>query len=217
VSIGVGLALLFAAPAGSHPGHGPTVVDVGEFKFAPDKVNVVQNDYVFWAWSQADTNHSVTADPGQAMTFDSDKGKSPSQVDHKKGDGFSVQFTKPGTYTYFCKVHSFMKGTVVVAESPDGPAPAPIKPKLSKVSARPSGRRLIVRFTVNEAVSMRALVRRPSGKLVKEFDFPGPPGANKRTLKLRSVKDGDYVLALIAVDSSTGSSSRTVKREISLS
>jgi plastocyanin len=212
------LASLLAASAGAHPGHAPPVVDVGDFKFAPDKVSVTQNDHVFWAWSKADTNHSVTADPGQAMSFDSDAGKPASQVSHKSGDGFSVQFTQPGTFTYVCKVHSFMTGTVVVAPLQDeGPPPA-TKPRLTKVSAtRLPGKRLKVRFTLNEAVTMRALVRRPSGRLVKELNFPGPPGANARTLKLGTLKAGDYVLALIAVDSSTGRSTKPVKREFSLS
>lgn len=212
------LALLAPVPAGSHPGHGPPVVDVANFKYAPQTVNVVEGDYVFWAWSAADTNHSVTADGGQSMAFDSDPGKSSSQVQHKTGDGFSALFKKAGTYTYHCKVHSFMTGKVVVAALPDSSKPTPAtKPSLTKVSVAAHGKRLTVRYHVNEAVSMRAIVRRPSGKSVKEFDFPGPPGSNKRVLKLTKLHSGHYVLALVAIDSSSGLSSRTVKRSFTLS
>ena len=59
---------------------------------------------------------------------------------------------------------------------------------------------------------MRALVKKPNGKTVTEIDFPGPPGANRRTLRLTKLKAGRYTLALIAIDSSSGLASKTVKR-----
>ena len=210
----VGLLLMLPATAGSHPGHGPPLVHIEEFKFTPATVNVVEGDYVFWDWPGVDRNHSVTADPGQSMTFDSDEGKSAGQVNHAADDGFSVQFKKAGTYTYVCKVHSSMKGKVVVSELPDTP-PA-TKPKLSKVSVAVKGHRLVVRFTVNEAVTMRATIRRASGKRVKEIDFSGPPGANRRTLKLGALADGRYKLSLVAVDASTGFSTKPVIRAFTL-
>ena len=205
------LALSLAAPAGSHPGHGYTVVNIGDFKYDTPTVNAVQNDYVFWNWAGPDTNHTVTADDG---SFDSDSGKSGSQVAHKTGDGYSFQFTKPGTYTYHCKIHSFMTAKVVVAALPK-PPPA-TKPRLTKVSAAAAGRQLRVRFTVNQAVSIRAIVRKASGRTVREFDFPGPPGSNRRTLKLKRFKAGRYSVSLIAIDSSTGLATRPVKRGFSL-
>ncbi|HEX2667565.1 MAG TPA: plastocyanin/azurin family copper-binding protein [Gammaproteobacteria bacterium] len=30
------------------------------------------------------------------------------------GDTYSYTFTKPGTYSYYCTLHPFMKGKVVV-------------------------------------------------------------------------------------------------------
>ena len=30
------------------------------------------------------------------------------------GDGFSYTFEQAGTFTYFCRVHPFMKATVIV-------------------------------------------------------------------------------------------------------
>ncbi|MFL5846606.1 MAG: plastocyanin/azurin family copper-binding protein [Solirubrobacteraceae bacterium] len=208
LTIALVLALQTGAPA--HPGHGPQVVAISEFAYAPQKVTVVAGDYVFWEWKGPDTNHTVTSDDGQGFAFDS-----PGGSDHKVDDRWSLQFTKPGTFTYHCRVHSFMKGTVVVLEAPAQPVATVAK--LSKVSVAVAGRRLTVRFRVNQAVSMRALIRRAStGKTVKEFDFAGPPGANRRVLRLKGFKAGGYRLALIAVDSSGGNSTKPVLRSFTL-
>jgi plastocyanin len=217
--------LLPAGVAGSHPGHGPVVIAISEFKYQPAAVNVVEGDFVFWDWQGPDTNHTVTADAGQKVAFDSDSGKSAGQVSHKAGDGFSFHFLRPGTYTFHCKVHSFMTGTVNVAALPDDLKPQPAStPHLTKVSVKTV--RLArhhagaaVRFTLNEAVSMRATVRRlsgsrPVGKTLKEIDFNGPPGANRRTLDLGRLKAGRYQLALVAVDASSGASTKPVRRTV---
>jgi plastocyanin len=209
----IALALVPAGAAGAHPGHGPPVVAISEFAFAPAKVTVVEGDYVFWAWQGPDTNHSVTSDAGQAMAFDSDPTTgSPS---HKVGDTWSLQFHKAGTFTYHCKVHSFMKGTIVVLTAP--PQPVATKPRLSKVTAVRTGRKLVVRFHLNEAVSMRATIRRAAGgPVLHEFDFAGPPGANRRALKLGALKAGRYRLSLVAVDSSTGKATAPAVRSFTM-
>ena len=51
-------------------------------------------------------------------SFDSDPGRTPSNLDHPPGDTFSHTFNTPGTFSYICKVHSFMTGKVIV----NGPA-----------------------------------------------------------------------------------------------
>lgn len=219
------LVLLPVGVAGSHPGHGPVVIAIGEFKFQPAAVNIVEGDFVFWDWQGPDTTHSVTADAGQDVSFDSDAGKSAGQVSHKTGDGFSFHFLKFGTYKFHCKVHSFMTGTVKVAELPDDLKPQPAtKPRLTKVSVKTIklARRhtgAIVRFTVNEAVSMRATVRRlsgtkPVGRTLEELDFSGPPGANRRRLDLGRRAPGRYQLVLMAVDASSGVSTKPVRRTV---
>lgn len=213
-----GLALLPVASAGSHPGHGPPVIAVGDLSFNPASVTVVEGDYVLWSWTGPDTNHSVTADPGQTMSFDSDPGKTADQVTHKTNDGFAVLFKKAGTYTYVCKVHSFMTGRVVVQPLPANLKPQPlVAPRLTEVTVRRIGRALRVGFTVDEASSMRALIRRmagsrPAGKVLKEIDFAGPPGHTRRSLKLGGLRKGGYQVALTAVDLSTGKTSKTVRR-----
>lgn len=201
-------AALPAATAGAHPGHGPVVVAISEFAFAPASVTVVAGDYVFWEWRGPDTNHSVTSDPGSAFGFDSDPGKSPA---HKAGDGWSLQFDKAGTFTYHCKVHAFMTGSVQVLPAPAQPVAT--KPQLSAVRAKVVRRSLVVRFRLNQAVSMRATIRRASGgRTLREVDFAGPPGANRRALKLRGLHAGRYRLSLVAVDGSTGLATKPVVR-----
>lgn len=198
------LALALAAPASPHSGHGPVPVDIANFKFTPSAVTLVQGDSIIWTWRGPDTNHSVTADPGQSMTFDSDPNRTPA---HPPGDGYAVTFTDVGTYTYHCKVHASMTGTVTVQ-----PPPAPVTaapPQLTKVSIKPKRFRTstVVSYTVDGPVTLRALLRK-GRKLVKELDFNAPPGPGKHKLRFKKIKAGNYVLKLVAVDASSGKSSK---------
>lgn len=200
------LAVAIAPPASPHGGHGPVVVDIANFSFRPADVTLVQGDSVLWNWRGPDTNHSVTSDGGQSMTFDSDAGRTPA---HPPGDGYGVTFNEPGTFTYHCKVHASMTGKVTVQ-----PAPAPVTaapPKLTGVTVAPKRFRTktTVRFTVDGPVTMRALLRR-GRRLVKEIDFNSAPGRHSRVLRFRKVRAGKYVVKLVAVDTSSGKSSKPV-------
>jgi plastocyanin len=203
------LALLTAAPAAAHPGHGATFVDIKQFAFTPADVTIAQGDSVLWTWMGPDTNHSVTSDPGQAMSFDSDPGKSPATVAHKVNDGYSVTFSEVGTFSYHCKVHVSMTGRVTVQPAPP-PATTPA-PTLSKVSVKPKGfkRKTTLRFSVDGPVTIRAMLRK-RGKLVKELDFDSPPGDHSRRLNFGKARPGKYVLKVVAVDTSSGNSSKPV-------
>jgi plastocyanin len=209
----VGLASLVAAPAADpHPGHGALSVVVAQFKYTPAAVNLVVGDSVLWSWNGPDTNHSVTADAGQSMDFDSDAGKPAAEIAHPLNDGYGVTFTQPGTYRYHCKVHGFMTGTITVAPAPTPVQPAP--PQLSSVSAKPARfctrcakPGTTVRFRLDVPASMRAVLRR-RGRTVKEIDFDSPPGAQTHKLKFRKLRAGKYVLRLVAVDNVSGKSSK---------
>jgi plastocyanin len=200
------LVLAMAAPASPHGGHGPVPVDIANFKFTPSAVTLVQGDSIIWTWRGPDTNHSVTADSGQSMTFDSDPGRTPA---HPPGDGYAVTFNDVGTFTYHCKVHASMTGTVTVQAPPAPVTAAP--PQLTKVSVAPRHfhRSTTVRYTVDGPVTLRALLRK-GRKLVKEIDFNAPPGPGKHKLTFRKIKPGKYVLRLVAVDTSSGKSSKPV-------
>jgi plastocyanin len=211
---------LAAAPAASpHAGHGVVQVAVAQFKYEPGDASIVVGDSVLWNWNGPDTNHSVTADDGQVMNFDSDGGKSASQVSHPTGDGFGVTFQTAGAFSYHCKVHSFMHGTVSVSPAPPGTPPPPppdAAPTLSKVSVKPkrfctrcAKPGTTVRFTLDFPASVRALLRR-RGKTVKEIDFAAPPGESTKKLKFRKLRDGKYVLRLVALDNTSGKASKPV-------
>ncbi len=75
--------------------------------YSPDSLTVVigVNNSVYWANNDT-APHTVTAVAGAPQSFDSGIVKA--------GSGFAYTFTTPGTYQYVCKLHSWMKGTVIV-------------------------------------------------------------------------------------------------------
>jgi plastocyanin len=81
---------------------GVTIVD---FKFGPRATTVHAGDTITWT-NDGPSPHSATANNGSFDTGILSRGQSGSHT-----------FTTPGTYTYFCKVHPFMHGTIVVLAS----------------------------------------------------------------------------------------------------
>ena len=97
---GVATTASQATTTGS-PGGGTTVV-MKQFAFNPATVTVKVGDTVTWE-NQDGANHDVTADDGSFKSAEFGKGKT-----------FSFTFSKAGTYTYKCKLHPGMDGTVIV-------------------------------------------------------------------------------------------------------
>jgi plastocyanin len=108
----VGLAVLVGAVAGcfsERPATGPEpptggdAVSIKNFAFVPPNLSVASGTTVTWTNSD-DVQHTVSADDGH--TFDSSA----------FGQGQTFQFTAgaPGTYTYTCRIHPFMHGTLTV-------------------------------------------------------------------------------------------------------
>jgi plastocyanin len=77
-------------------------VDIADYKFAPETIEVAAGTKVTWTNSDA-TVHTATADDSSFDTGDIDK-----------GDSATVTFDKPGSFTYYCRFHPFMKATVEV-------------------------------------------------------------------------------------------------------
>jgi plastocyanin len=73
-----------------------------EWGYAPEAMHVAAGSWVVWSNAGADA-HTVTA---ADASFDSHE-LNPSE-------GYSVFFTTPGTYAYFCTLHPWMQGSVVV-------------------------------------------------------------------------------------------------------
>jgi len=103
------LALIAASPAPA-PTLLPAVltVHVKDFKYAPTPATIRAGDRVTFV-NEDDEAHTVTA---------SDKSFNSKGLD--SGDTWQFVFRKPGTYSYFCELHPYMKATIVVL-----PAPAP--------------------------------------------------------------------------------------------
>lgn len=108
----LGLALLVAtsvpgsaAAASAEPASAETQVAVEGFAFTPSIVTVEAGTSVVWEVRKDPEQHTVT--PRQAAAFEG----SPQLF---AGDDYAIQFLKPGRFDYFCTLHPFMTGTIVV-------------------------------------------------------------------------------------------------------
>jgi plastocyanin len=88
-------------------------VTINNYTFTPHSIAVTPGTTITWTNKQADDNHTVTADNG---TFDTG-------VINKGGGHASLTFNTVGTFTYHCKIHPFMHGTVVVSANATTPPP----------------------------------------------------------------------------------------------
>lgn len=79
-------------------------ISIDNFSFKPKELSVAVGATVTWV-NHDDVPHTATS-AGDAIVFDS------KALD--TDDTFSFTFSKPGTYKYYCKVHSHMTGTVIV-------------------------------------------------------------------------------------------------------
>jgi plastocyanin len=88
-----------AAPA---PSPQPVTANIANFAFAPPTLTIAAGTQVQWT-NQDAAAHTVAADQASF-----------SSSDLQRGQTFSQTFSTPGTYSYHCSIHPFMKGTVVV-------------------------------------------------------------------------------------------------------
>jgi plastocyanin len=79
-------------------------VKIDNFSFEPKELTVAAGTTVTWL-NVDDVPHTATS-KGDPQTFDS------GALD--TDDKFSFTFSKPGTYTYYCKVHPHMTGVITV-------------------------------------------------------------------------------------------------------
>jgi plastocyanin len=79
-------------------------IKIDSFAFSPAKLTIAAGTRVTWI-NQDDVPHTATS-VHRPRAFDS------KTLD--TGDKFTFQFTKPGTYDYFCAVHPHMTGQVIV-------------------------------------------------------------------------------------------------------
>lgn len=90
-----------AAAAPAQPADGePATVEIADFLYDPEALTVSAGTEVTW------TNSDVAPHTATADAFET--------ADLQEGDSDSVTLDEPGTFSYVCKFHAFMKGTVVV-------------------------------------------------------------------------------------------------------
>ena len=92
-------------------------VGIADKAFDPAEIVVQEGDTVTWTVTKSiGEPHTVTSGSAgaadQGTLFDSKIENGAKLKDN--GAAFSFTFDKAGTYTYFCQVHSEMKGTVTV-------------------------------------------------------------------------------------------------------
>jgi LPXTG-motif cell wall-anchored protein len=86
----------------------PGSVMINDFKFGPASITVDVGDSVTWT-NQDEVTHTATSSSGGFDTGDIEPGTSG-----------SATFSKAGSFSYICKPHPFMKGTVVVRAASSG-------------------------------------------------------------------------------------------------
>ena len=89
---------------GSVPLSGDAPVDIVNFEFKPQTVTVKPGTKV--TWTNRDTAiHSIKDTSPLATPVSKEMGKA---------DTFSITFPSPGSFSYICGIHTYMKGTVEV-------------------------------------------------------------------------------------------------------
>jgi plastocyanin len=94
------IVALAVSTAGPHQ-----TVDISDYAYHKPVITVAAGTTLTFT-NHDDDPHTVTADD---KSFDS-KGLG-------NGDTWTHTFTKPGTYSYHCSAHPFMKGTIIVTEA----------------------------------------------------------------------------------------------------
>lgn len=94
-------------------------VSLADYRWSLPTVAIDLGEHVTWHWIGPDTAHSVTGDSASAAGLDSDAGVN--LPAHRVGDSFQLGFQQPGIYAFTCKIHSAVKGQVVVSPNPGDP------------------------------------------------------------------------------------------------
>jgi plastocyanin len=115
----VGAALLATASVASANSR----VEIANYRWSNPEVHLDLGEKVTWDWLGPDLAHSVTGISANDLQWDSDPGTD--APDHRAGDEYTLQFTQPGTYFFQCKLHAFVRGEVVVSDTPGNPLSDP--------------------------------------------------------------------------------------------
>ncbi|MGH7215341.1 MAG: cupredoxin domain-containing protein [Tepidisphaeraceae bacterium] len=96
--------MVLAIASLAHAGGKTHRVSIDQMRYGPAALQIAAGDTVVWT-NNDEHDHTVTSSDG---SFKSGK--------IGNGESFEHTFTKPGKYSYTCKFHPRMNGTVVVGE-----------------------------------------------------------------------------------------------------
>jgi len=104
-----------ASNGGSKPGAAASSasVSIQNYTYSPSNVSINAGGSVQWANNDA-TTHSVTADAAGGFTMDLGGTMTDSYGGMSAGGTFTQKFNASGTFTYHCRYHASMHGTVTV-------------------------------------------------------------------------------------------------------
>ena len=229
--LAVALGLLALVPAATEGAN--RRVAISNYQWSSPQISLDLGERVTWYWVGPDVVHSVTGDSPNAAGLDSDPNDTLPQ--HPVGDSFRLGFDQPGVYQFVCKLHSTVRGTVTVSETPGDPVsePDPIPPnqvdtkapKLRKLQlASPlTGRGGPLHFTLGEPAKLDADYFRlgPGGErtFAGYAKWRGYLGLNQIRFAARGphfrAEPGRYVAELRATDRDNNlSKPRSIRFEI---
>lgn len=167
--------LLVAAPAGAEDAS----VSVPDFEFAPTRVQVDPGDTVTWNFV-GPTDHTATSARGESERWDSGFVQA--------GQTYERTFENPGRWSYYCRPHPFMKGSVTVGEDDFAKSF-----KGAKVAGANGSLKVSLRLLEDAKVTVS--VKGPKRKKVtKSLD------AGKRSVKVGRLREGSYKVTVVAQD-----------------
>jgi len=103
-------------------------IAISNYQWSDTDLHIDLGEHVTWYWVGPDVVHSVTGFDANTRGIDSDPNNPLPQ--HPVGDSFKLDFDQPGTYQFRCKLHSTVRGSVTVSDTPGDPAtePDPVPP-----------------------------------------------------------------------------------------
>jgi len=194
-------------------------ISISDYHWSDPDIHIDLGEHVTWYWTGPDTMHSVTGQPPNATQWDSDPGTLPQ---HNVGDDYEINFDKPGVYEFQCKIHSLVRGTVTVSNTPGDPETEPDPVPKSNVDLTPPRMRHVsvpakvgkrggpLTYTMNERgkldVEYYRLSRKGRARFAGYATYKAHVGYNNARIGARKPhfkpKSGRYEIQLRASDQS---------------
>jgi len=124
IALSVAVAALRLAPSPVRADTG--AVTIKDFRYTPQEIKVKVGDTVTWTNRESNRRTHTVIQDGGAWSSDGDRKNDPN-AEIKPGSSFTITFDKDNaTYPYHCRLHTYMKGKVIVGKgSPEGAPPPP--------------------------------------------------------------------------------------------